>query len=74
MSLTVTYKGFDAGEYHTDILVDNILMLELKCADALAREHTAQCLKYLRASGLPVCLLLNFEAPKVEWKRLVNSF
>jgi hypothetical protein len=35
--------------------------------------HVAQCLNYLRATGLKVCLLLNFGTPKVQIRRLVNS-
>jgi pentose-5-phosphate-3-epimerase len=41
---------------------------------AEANEHTAQCLNYLRASGRSVCLLVNFQRPKVEWKRIVHEF
>jgi GxxExxY protein len=70
-SFTVTYKGQYVGEYFADILVEDVLVLELKCVDRLAKEHMAQCLNYLRASGRTVCLLVNFQKPKVEWKRLV---
>jgi GxxExxY protein len=73
-SLTVTYKGRTVGEYFADILVEDALVLELKCVEHLASEHTAQCLNYLRASGRTVCLLVNFQKPKVEWKRVVNGF
>jgi GxxExxY protein len=62
------------GEYFADILVEDALVVELKCVDRLAGEHTAQCLNYLRASGRTVCLLVNFQKPKVEWKRVVNGF
>jgi GxxExxY protein len=72
--LTVTYKGYNVGEYSADILVDDVLMIELKCADRLANENIAQCLNYLRASGLGLCLLVNFQKPKVEWKRIINRF
>lgn len=34
-------------------------------------EHLAQCINYLRASGLKLALLVNFQKPKVEWKRVV---
>jgi hypothetical protein len=49
-------------------------VVELKCADRLANEHTVQCLNYLRASGLILCLLVNFQKLKVEWKRIVRRF
>ena len=73
-SFIVTYKGHNVGEYITDILVEDVLVVELKCVERFASEHTAQCLNYLRASGLTVCLLINFQKPKVEWKRIVNGF
>lgn len=62
------------GEYFTDILVEDVLVIELKCAERLSDEHIAQCLNYLRASGRTLCLLVNFQRPKVEWKRLLQGF
>jgi GxxExxY protein len=73
-SLAVMYKGHNVGEYFADILVDDKLMVELKCVDRLAGEHTAQCLNYLRASSLGLCLLVNFQKSKVEWKRIIQGF
>lgn len=73
-SFPVTYKGHHLGEYFADILIEDVLVVELKCVERLANEHTAQCLNYLRASGRTVCLLVNFQKPKVEWKRIVHGF
>ena len=73
-SFPVVYKGHCVGEYFADILVEDALVIELKGVERLASEHTAQCLNYLRASGRTVCLLVNFQQPKVEWKRVVNGF
>jgi GxxExxY protein len=73
-AFTVTYKGRCVGEYFADIIIEDVLVIELKCAERSANEHIAQCLNYLRASGLTVCLLINFRRPKVEWKRIVNGF
>ncbi len=70
-SFTVSYKGPCVGEYFADILVEDVLVIELKCVESLASGHTAQCLNYLRASGRTLCLLINFQKPKVEWKRIV---
>ena len=70
----VTYKGHAVGEYLADILVEDVLVVELKCVEHLANEHIAQCLNYLRASGRTFCLLVNFQKPKVEWKRVVHQF
>jgi GxxExxY protein len=74
VSFTVTYKGHRLGEYFADIVVENVLVIELKCTDRLSNEHTAQCLNYLRASNLNLCLLINFQRSKVEWKRIVQGF
>jgi len=46
-------------------------MVELKFAQRLGREHMAQCLNYLKASGKQVCLPVNFKNPRVEWNRVV---
>jgi GxxExxY protein len=73
-SFRVSYKGFDVGEYFADILVEDVLVVELKCVERLANERTAQCINYLRASGRTLCLLVNFQKPKVEWKRVVYEF
>ena len=61
-------------EYFTGLLVEDLLVVEWTCAERLVREHTAQCLNYLRASGRTLCLLVNFQKPKVEWSRIVLGF
>ena len=73
-SFPVVYKGQSIGDYFADILVENVLVVELKCVERLANEHTPQCLNYLRASGRSVCLLVNFQKPKVEWRRIVQGY
>ena len=73
VSFPVMYKGHYVGQYYADLVVEDVLLVELKCVERLSVEHTAQCLNYLRASGLRLCLLVNFQRPKVEWKRIINS-
>jgi GxxExxY protein len=73
-SFAVNYKGQSVGEYFADLLVEDELVVELKCVERLGNEHTAQCLNYLRASGRRFCLLVNFQKPRVEWKRIVLGF
>jgi GxxExxY protein len=68
---SVYYKGQCVGEYLADIVVENCIVVELKCADRLSNEHMAQCINYLKASGLKLALLVNFQKPRVEWKRIV---
>jgi len=67
----VCYKGQYVGEYMADLVVEEKLIVELKCVDRFANEHLAQCINYLKASGLGVALLINFQRPKVEWKRVL---
>lgn len=67
----VKYKSHLVGEYTPDLLIEDTLIVELKCATSLQPEHTAQCLNYLRAAHKPICLLINFHNPKLEWRRLI---
>ena len=69
----VSYKGQIVGEYVADLLVDARLIVELKCVDRFAPMHLARCLSYLHASSLPVALLINFQHPKVQWRRIVRA-
>ena len=71
---SVLYKGHCVGEYFADILVEEELVVELKCVERLNGEHTAQCLNYLKASGKQLCLLLNFQKSRLEVKRVVLAY
>jgi GxxExxY protein len=51
-----------------------LVLIEFKAVKALDDVHMAQCLNYLKATGLTVCLLINFGKPKVEIKRVVLNF
>jgi GxxExxY protein len=67
----VCYKGQYVGEYLADLVVEEKLIVELKCVERFANDHLAQCINYLKVSGLQVALLINFQRPKVEWKRVL---
>ncbi len=67
----VMYKNNLIGEYIADIIVEDMLLLELKAVSALCGEHEAQLMNYLKATGLSVGLLLNFGKPKLGIKRMV---
>ena len=69
--LQVHYKEAAVGDYVADLLVGGCLIVELKCVKALADEHLAQCLNYLKATGLTLSLLFNFQQPRIEFKRIV---
>ena len=66
----VWYDGALVGDFYADLLVDEEVLIELKAVDACGDAHTAQCLNYLKATGLTLCLLMNFGKPKLELKRL----
>jgi len=54
-------------------LVEEVVLVELKAVRALDTNHGAQCLHYLKATGLTLCLLLNFGTPRLEIRRLING-
>lgn len=66
----VSYKGQPVGDYLADLVIEERLIVELKCVERISNEHTAQCINYLKASGLRVGLLLNFQRSRLEWKRV----
>jgi len=68
-SFAISYKGHSVGEYFADILVEDELVVELKCVECLANEHTAQCLNYLRASGRGV-FRNGWRSPQLFWNTL----
>ena len=71
--IKVKYDGVVVGEFFADLLVANLVLVEFKAVKLLEDVHTAQCLNYLRATGMPVCLLINFYRPKVEIKRIIAN-
>ncbi|MBP6965036.1 MAG: GxxExxY protein [Armatimonadetes bacterium] len=73
-AINVLYDGVVVGEYLADILVNDCVILELKTVKALDDVHMAQCLNYLKATGLNLCLLINFGTPRVQVKRVVNKY
>ncbi|MGB7761947.1 MAG: GxxExxY protein [Bryobacteraceae bacterium] len=70
----VAYKGQTVGEYAADLLVENQLIVELKCVEAFSYDHLAKCINYLKAARLRLALLINFQKPKVEWRRVVYGW
>jgi GxxExxY protein len=68
--IQVYYDEVIVGEYFADLVVENTVLIELKAVKALDESHQAQCINYLKASGLRVCLLLNFGKSRLEIKRM----
>ena len=72
--IKVFYDKTVVGDFAADLLVENCVIVELKAARTLDEVHSAQCLNYLRATGLKVCLLVNFGRPRVDVKRIVLDY
>lgn len=68
--IKVYYKGQQVGEYYADIVVENLIILELKAVEYMVKEFEAQLINYLRGTDLEVGLLLNF-GKKPEFIRKV---
>ena len=69
--LKVIYKEEIIGEYFADLLVEGKVIVEIKAVKHLLKEHQAQLLNYLKATGIHVGLLVNFTKNKAEIKRMV---
>ncbi len=65
--------GTVLGEYFADLFVESKIILELKACKALAPEHTAQLLGYMRACQIEHGLLVNFGAPKFQIRKYALS-
>lgn len=70
MAIPVFYSGEMLGEFYADIVVNDLIILELKVARQIAPEHVAQLMSYLKSTRFEVGLLLNF-GPKPTHERKV---
>jgi GxxExxY protein len=68
--IKVFYKGKEVGEYYADLVVNDLVILELKAAEYIVEEFECQLLNYLRGTDKEVGLLLNF-GKKPEFRRKV---
>lgn len=69
-NIKVYYKGYEVGDYYADLIVNNLVIVELKATETLSEEHEAQLINYLRSTRIEVGLLLNF-GKKAEFKRKI---
>ncbi|MBI5222697.1 MAG: GxxExxY protein [Candidatus Magasanikbacteria bacterium] len=68
--IRVYYDNREVGDYFADLVVEDLIILELKAAEALCEEHEAQLINYLRATTIEVGFLFNF-GKKPEFRRKV---
>ena len=69
--IPVSYKGKLVGVYLADLLIEEVLICEIKAIKELAPEHEAQLIHYLKATGIKVGLLLNFGRTRLQFHRFV---
>ena len=69
--IQVWYDGVLVGDFFADLLVEGSVIVELKAARAIDDQQFAQCINYLKATGLKICLLINFGKTRVEVKRIM---
>lgn len=74
-TVRLQYQGEHVGELRLDLIVERLLIVELKCVDQFAAIHYAQTTSYLRATALPLALLLNFNVTSMRSgvRRVVNA-
>lgn len=70
--ISVQFEGQTVGEYFADLMVNNVVVVELKAAKSISTEHESQLLNYLKATGVEVGLLLNFGISP-EFRRKANT-
>ncbi len=70
VAIKVHYDDKIVGDYFADIIVENVVILELKAAESLCEEHEIQLVNYLKATDIEVGILFNF-GKKTEFKRKV---
>ena len=71
------YKGYNTGKYYViDLLIEDEIILEIKCCDTLHPVHTAQVISYLKLAQKKLGFLINFHVPTIKdgIKRFVNNF
>ena len=71
--INVSYDGQVVGEYYADLWVDERVVIELKAAQTLVKQHEVQLVNYLTAIGIDCGLLLNF-GPSVQVKRKFREY
>jgi len=71
--IKVLYKDSIVGDYYADILVENKIVLELKCCSNIDNSHIAQLINYLTATNIKVGYILNFgNEEQLQFKRIVK--
>jgi GxxExxY protein len=68
--VVIYYEGQEVGRHRMDIVVENRVVVELKTVEALSGAHYAQVRAYMKATTVPVAILVNFSREKADFRRL----
>jgi len=68
----VVYKTIKVGEYVPDLIVFGFVVVDTKVIERITDHELGQMLNYLKITGHPVGLILNFKRGRLEWKRVIN--
>lgn len=71
--LGIIYKNTIVGDYETDLIVEEKIIIEIKASLSLHPKHKAQVINYLTATGHKLALLMNFGEDSFKYQRVVNS-
>jgi GxxExxY protein len=66
----IRFRGLDVGEFRADVVVESVVIVELKALQSLETAHERQLNNYLRATEIEVGLLFNF-GPRAQFRRLI---
>lgn len=69
----VTYKSVKVGEYVPDLIVFDCVVVDTKVIERITDHELGQMLNYLKITGQPVGLILNFKRARLKWKRVINT-
>ncbi len=69
----ILYRGVKVSEFIPDLIAFDKVIVDTKVIDHITDQEIGQMLNYLKITGLPVGLILNFKNPKLEFRRVVSS-
>lgn len=70
----VIYKTVKVGEYIPDLIAFGCVVVDTKVIEHITDQELGQMLNYLKITGLPIGLILNFRCARLEWKRVVSTY
>ena len=73
VEVQVSYRDYIVGKHRLDILVEDVVVIELKAVSQIIDIHIAQAISYLRATDSDIALIINFGEESLSWKRLINN-